>query len=691
MPGWTGFGATPQWGYADWESLQTPGLAGAQVVPLFLRLHDSAVPDHAALMALLNGLVAGGAFLTQAELDGIATEWPPAGPPVAGLRLVLHAPRGQIGAIMAVADVLHVGPPLPLPDQPGAADGLPAGQGLLAAGGMAPATPLLGVIDDGIAFLHARLRRGPGQSRVRAVWLQADARVVPGVSGGLIHAGRVLRAADIDALLASGEEEADIYRRKNRALLPVIHRHSTNHRVSHGAQVLDAAAGALAEGGDADDAAMRAVDVLAVQLPPAAVIDTSGRRLEPFVVQGLRWLVAEALARGGGPLVVNISLGSLGGPGDDTAFLAEWLTYEAGRYHALTGADLHVVLPYGNAHRQRLYGRACVAAGSPAALDWCLLPDDHSPSFLEIRAPAGATAGLRLRLVAPDGRVDVLDMTWAEAAQGWQVAGPAGAGPLAAVLPLAEVHHAALLLALAPSARVDAGPLAPAGRWRVEVTGADAAGVVVSFHVQRDDTPAGYRPLGRQSWLDHPLAWEWDIQTRDWIRPLEAGMPGAQMQTCVVSRLGSSAAHAGAIDPRILLVGSIKPRVGGGDDTVSSLYSAEGLDATAAPGAACAAPGAGLRQSTGPSLVALADDGSHLFGRRTSGVLSGAVQRLSGTSVAAPAVARALLRAYLAGAGSVVLNDLLKTPVPPNAPKDRLTGWGALAGQAAYTHAGELA
>ena len=75
------------------------------------------------------------------------------------------------------------------------------------------------------------------------------------------------------------------------------------------------------------DAGLRDVDILAVQLPPAAVADTSGRRLDPYVVMGLRWMVTEALrlcrARGGPvPLVVNISLGSLGGPGDASAFLS---------------------------------------------------------------------------------------------------------------------------------------------------------------------------------------------------------------------------------------------------------------------------------------------------------------------------------------------------------------------------------
>jgi hypothetical protein len=45
--------------------------------------------------------------------------------------------------------------------------------------------------------------------------------------------------------------------------------------------------------------------------------------------------------------------------------------------------------------------------------------------------------------------------------------------------------------------------------------------------------------------------------------------------------------------------------------------------------------------------VAFGDDGGFLSGRRGSGVVSGSVARMSGTSMAAPQVTRALLRHWL--------------------------------------------
>jgi hypothetical protein len=52
-------------------------------------------------------------------------------------------------------------------------------------------------------------------------------------------------------------------------------------------------------------------------------------------------------------------------------------------------------------------------------------------------------------------------------------------------------------------------------------------------------------------------------------------------------------------------------------------------------------------ESQGPTLVALGEDGTALPGLRAAGVLSGSVARMSGTSMAAPQVTRALLRHFL--------------------------------------------
>lgn len=669
-------------GYPDWEAANDGAGAGDRIVPVFVEL--AAGLDPAPLLAAVD---AAGGTVSGDELDRLATER--AAVAVAGggtLRLVVHLPRralavagGSNGARIrhvgpALAKVLHasaVPQPTSAGDNPGIFGGLP----LLA--------PLAAVIDDGIPFLGARFRRSAGATRFHAVWLQADERVGsaalpgamagpgPGLTAGP-DGGVILTRQAIDAMLTGGSE-ADHYRRLNRALLPVTERASTNHRTSHGAHVIDIAAGA--DPGNATDP-MQAVDLLAVQLPPAAIADTSGRRNEGRIIQGLRWCVLEALRRnrntGRSPLIVTLSLGSLAGAGDDSGFLANWLGWEARRYHALTGCEMRIVCAYGNDHRHRLVARGSVGPDTPMALDWRVEPDDHSSSFLELRCPRGAAAALSVTLVPP-GKV-VPPLTLSLGSDKARIVTLPG-GPVAACYPMAEPGPAALLFAIAPTARLDGGAVAPAGAWKVLVRSGAGPAVVVTAKVQRDDTPAGYRRLGRQSWLDHPLAWDWDEQTRDWTRPYGGTQVSPPQPPCPVSRQGTAAAHAGATDPAILFAGSVKPRIGYPDDRVSSLYSAEGVGTGRAescqPGLVPHQSG----ESAGPTLAALADDGSNLYGRRAGGVLSGSTARQSGTSVAAPGVARALVLALLAGAPD---------PLPVAAEKHPLTGYGILPGQRPY-------
>ncbi|MFM2356223.1 MAG: hypothetical protein RLZZ528_1959 [Pseudomonadota bacterium] len=679
-------------GYADWEGLQ-PQASRRQWLWAF-----AAVTGTVDLETLFGLLADKGARVPLAEQRRAWGDHEAGG----AVRLVLACRRGDLAGIAKLVHILHVGPPLLEVGAAGGPDDEAPARPVLPQGDRPRA--LLGVIDDGIGFLHARFRKAVDRTRFRAVWLQSDGRI--GATGQPdVDCGLVLGGTEIDRLIGSGEPEADAYRRINAALYARNQHHSTNYHASHGTHVLDVAAGVdpmrpgrdagdreTAWGGDPAAEAMLRDDVglYAVQLPGASVIDTSGRRLEAFLIQGLRWLVDRALddrAPGAAalPLVVNLSLGSLAGPGDETAFVAEWLRYEVARYERLGRAPMRVVVAYGNAHREKLVARGAVEKGRPVALDWCLQPDDHSPSFLELRVPKGLSAGLGLTLVPPAGGCPALSVGWPADGASQVLAGPSGA--VAAVYGLGEANFDALLVALAPSERLDGGAVAPSGRWRVRIEGKGTAAVPVSLRVQRDDTPGGYRLMGRQSWLDEPQAQEWDVQTRDWIKPWKRGAdapaPG------LVSREGSAVAYAGANDPRILFVGAIKPKVGKyPKELIASVYSASGADKSF---------GNAALLSKGPTLAAMADDGAHLKGRLAAGVLSGATARLRGTSVAAPAASRLLLLRFLgAGAGTndpeADLQAILRqdeTHISRRDPKGfdlpyRLVGEGVLAGQRAY-------
>jgi hypothetical protein len=608
-------------GYVAWEAAiaKATSQAGREHLPVFAALHQM---DGMSLAEAIDATLAlPDLRFSRHERDLLVTEralaagggWPHE------VRLVAFCPRSRIDSLPPFWRLIEVGPPLLLPD---AADPAP-GQDLRATeGDLDPRLPVAAVIDDGIAFLNARFRANPRHTRIRAVWLQAS----DALSAGDVVCGQVLTGPDIDAHLATGGEEAEVYAQVNRALHPVTDGALTNRRVAHGTHVLDLAAGAAPWGADA----MRDLPILAVQLPPQSVRDTAGRRMETYLVQGLRWLLSEALRQAHGtdvpPMVVNISLGSLAGPGDSHAFLADWLKHEVARHARLTGgAKLRLVIAYGNARLARLVARGELRLSQPMELIWRTLPDDHTSSHLEIRTDASMVQGLQVTLTPPSGSgLPVLEVPWPARETGWQLA-----GPVAALSSIHEPGGTALLhLALGPTIGLPGLPACPPGGWRVALRTTEAEPVRVTARVQRDDTPFGYRTLGRQSWLDHPQGWEWDTEARGYLAPRAA----ADAPGCPVTREGSAVAYAGADDPAILFVAAGRPVTGQPDQLRPSSYSSEGARHLARPG-----------ESLGPTLAARGDDGVMLAGRRAAGILSGSVTRLSGTSVAAPDVARSLL------------------------------------------------
>ncbi|MEL6953419.1 MAG: hypothetical protein AAFN09_14840 [Pseudomonadota bacterium] len=712
MANWIEAGATGR-GYSDWEAGQAGPQAGQQTVSLFLRLSLADVAaDQAEAEIDTCRFTMGRAGLTPAphEMDRLLTEYLAviAARQVSRwrFRLVAYAKREQIAAVEALSfvDVLHVGAPL----EGGDASGLPTEtpRAYLPGDATALCAPIGGVIDDGIAYLNALTWKDTGQStdrtRFLGVWLQSIKAPEP----GQVEIGRLLSQGDINEMIAQ-DDEREVYRGVNAGLVPITERASSDFRVSHGAHVLDLMAGVTPEPELEDQPHTideRATRLLAVQLPSAAIADTSGRLNGRYVVTGLRWILLEALkanaGNGAGALVVNLSLGSLAGPGDTSSFMASWLSYEVAAYRLITGCDLRLSLAYGNSHRDKLSARAGLSPETPLDLDWRILPEDYTPSFLELRAAPGDIADMRLTITPPRAGPPAIQLSWTEAMGGFISRGPDGL-PQAAILALGDLGGAphdndgsvGILIATAPTARREGGPAAAAGRWQVRLH-KSAGQALVTANVQRDDSPAGYRVLGRQSWLDGPAAWSWDYQTRDWIMPEEpydhdvlamgAGGP--------VTRAGTAVAHAGAwaspSGASMSFVGAVKPRLGFPEEMVSNLFSAEGLPAGAAIDGL---PARRAEESPGPDLCAMAGDGANLYGRLGSGVISGSTARLSGTSVAAPAVARAWLRQYWAqyhaGAqrptAAIPLQKLLSRPRA--ADRDAILGFGNLAGQRAYT------
>lgn len=618
--------------------------------------------------------------------------------------VVLMLQRADIASLERdeLIRVLHIGPAVALADRMAAGSHTAEEDGNVAAltkpDDRRPLV-LVGIVEDTVPFLNARFRTQDGGTRFERIWLQSRRQILPTPrdcdderlgTAGLTKKGRhdpelglQLTQQHVDAILKEGEQrpldEALVYSEVNDRLLRPGERRSTSFNVSHGAQVIDLACGATP--GEMDEAR-----ILAVQLPPHSVLDTSGRQLDPYVIQAVRWLTRQGeLARQrygkSVPLIINLSLGILAGPKDGTGFIESWLKREVARYRRRNkGAAIRIVLAYGNSYRMRQVAHGKLAEGEELTLDWRLPPDDRTDSFLEVRADAGASVEVLLQ--PPGGDMGVLTLPEELPAKGpgphgrhreWRLGGKLiaamlGPGPETPApkkpAPAKNVPDKIMaLLAVRPTTPFDGGPAAPVGAWTVKLRNKSAQPAEVALQIQRDDTPDGYRESGRQSYFDHPDVGAWDVETFDYTAPGKSP----------ITRQGTHSSYASVIEESAstYAVGAARRVVSTDDPSYReaehqpSRYTSAGTKIGF------------LSQSHGPTLSAFGDDGFFLPGVRASGPLSGSSGRLSGTSAAAPQIARALVHLALSGNGGspAGLPDLV-APADREAEVERLRGVG---------------
>ncbi|WP_415920093.1 S8 family serine peptidase [Tateyamaria sp. SN6-1] len=484
-------------------------------------------------------------------------------------------------------------------------------------------TVVIAVIDDGIAVAHDLLRKGPVSSRVE----HATVFAAPPVPGGTSTVGRALDKDEIDRNLVAATfndllDEDLFYQRVGIIDWSADTVSPVASHTSHGTHITALAAGHdMRHGCDTRP-------VICASLPPRIVEDTTGVDSLPTLYLAFHILARQArrfrLPCGNpAPVVFNFSFGNTGGPHDGTGLFAVLFEHYFGPNGVMCDEDqtAWLTLPAGNANLGRLH--AVVESGT-TKVDLTVQPNDRTPSVMQVWMPntpsGGAPELAKITVTTPSGQSVSIESQPGQSAMlvdddGNEVA------RLACQDAIAPVARALVTLSIVPTDSLSQdGPLAPAGTWRVAVTrGANTGPDPIDLWIRRDETLPGMRSGGRQAWFSND----------DYVRfdtfgvPLPVDPPGV---TSPIRRSGTISGFAGGASP--IVVAAYTER-----SAEMSLYSAAG------PLAARTLPPPPDRD--GPDVTAKGDDSYALRGVISAGSRSGSWARLSGTSVAAPRVARA--------------------------------------------------
>lgn len=458
---------------------------------------------------------------------------------------------------------------------------------------------IIAVIDHAIPFAHPLFTTSSGHSRFASIWLMEAAATERRTD---IAFGRELRGPDIDIMRVQSDPGA-AYRACGLASPGRCM--SMAHADSHGAAVA-ALAGGFRPSGDEG----LQFPLLGVSLPRSAMAETSGSLAGFFIQSALVFIIARAralakeLSAGSGQqvkpaLVVNLSLGVTAGPQDGSGPLARLLDDIGGMPFPELGR-VHFVVPTGN-HRQDCL-RAQLRGGD--SIGWNIPPADPTPNAIEIWSAPSEPAP-RLEISTPSGARLEVPLT----ASGAGAILDGDNKPIGRVVlqrrggDAGRICQTVILHPTLPTGPDD--PWSPPGLWGLHLASAGDSGCDLVIH--RDDRLPGFRTQGRQSRLVDP----------NYVRRTEDGRwPGKDEGLPMIRRDGTVSAYARGDRP--IRVGAGLARPAGRISPYSGL----------------------LPKGTAGDVIAPADASPSRTGMIVPSITPAGRQRLSGTSLAAPQVAR---------------------------------------------------
>lgn len=336
------------------------------------------------------------------------------------------------------------------------ADPASLGAGLSSRGGSGV---VVGVIDFGCDFQHRNFRTAAGQTRLEAIWHQGGGLATNGPFGY----GRIYERTEIDAALRQG--------RPYEALGYGPARDTRRSQGTHGTHVMDIAAGngnGSGVPGFAPEAALIFVDVSSDDIAWSGpeVIETSfGDSVR--LLEAVRFIFDRAGER---PCVVNISLGTNGGPHDGTTLVERGLD-ELVRERP----NRAIVIAASNSYADGIHASGTVEQGGTLEVGWNRPPSSGWQDELEFWYSGDER--FDVELLMPDGT------SLGVVAPGEKGEAQDEDGRVAVLIAsrLHDPNNGSNTIGI----YVDDGQ--PSGRWSVRLTGRQVASGAFHAWIERDD------------------------------------------------------------------------------------------------------------------------------------------------------------------------------------------------------------
>ena len=498
-------------------------------------------------------------------------------------------------------------------------------------------------IDDGCAFAHAHFLTGSGNNvvpRVKRLWDQNERAATSlhfppaGFSEGREFTDADLKAMILARTYAGAIDEAAVYADFALGTRDNINR--LRGRVAHGTHVMDIACGpymledtmctrhkapAANPTWETTQDEASCAPVIFVQLPMRTVQNTSGKgTMTADVLNALQYISAQCDAHA--KIVVNLSWGTLAGPHNGSTIL------ETGIDNAINAQPkgrLRVVIPAGNGLQSRTHSRlAFKKDDAPKTIQWRVPADDATESYIELWMEACDKVEVTVTL--PNG--DQLPPF----SEGTVLSYLDPSQPFADPVSIFGVNYVSappqgqtgkcVLFAIAPTTSLlGSRPVAPHGLWQITIKNVIPHQPIKALdaYIERDDVAIGTRRGARQSFFDDPLYRKHETEDA-------ASRPSAAyvFREGVFNGIGNGR--------RVVCAGGVRE-----SDLTPAEYSPTGIYTLPA------------RPDTKQKVdyFATSEESRTLHGVRAAGTRSGGVVRLSGTSDAAPQIARDMINDYL--------------------------------------------